>query len=146
MKEPPITFTPWTPWEDRNLLKNAHLPGVYLLALVEAGDTAPRTPVDPLSTDIVYIGEAADQTLRGRWQQFHRAAFEGKPGHTAGLRYHEIFAGEGDTGHERPLYVSAFVPEGLSRQLRSLFIHYVAGKLVWDWARKWGNAPLCNVR
>ena len=119
------------------------MPGVYLLARFDAG---PPAPTEPLSTDIVYIGEAADQSLMGRWQQFHRAAFEGKPGHSAGLRYRELFVDEGDSGAEAWLYVAAFVPEGLSRELRLLFIRHVAHRLVWEWARKWGDAPVCNTR
>jgi hypothetical protein len=42
--------------------------------------------------------------------------------------------------------VSAFVPEGLSRELRTLFILYVERKLLWDWARKWEAPPICNTR
>jgi hypothetical protein len=145
-KDPPITFTPWTIWADRNTLKNAHLPGVYLLARFDDRDGGPPAQVDPLSADIVYIGEAADQSLMGRWQQFHRAAFEGKPGHSAGLRYRQMFVDEGDSGAAASLYVSAFVPEGLSRELRLLFIHHIAHKLIWEWARKLGDAPVCNAR
>jgi len=145
-KDPPITFTPWTAWANRNTIKNAHLPGVYLLARFDGGDAGPPAQVDPLAEDIVYVGEAADQSLMGRWQQFHRAAFEGKPGHSAGLRYREMFVDDGDSAAEGSLYVSAFVPEGLSREMRLLFIRYVAHKLVWEWARQWGDAPECNVR
>ncbi|MFL5732837.1 MAG: hypothetical protein ACJ78Q_06515 [Chloroflexia bacterium] len=142
-REPPIIFTSWTRWADHNQLKNAHLPGVYLLARFDDAETPPSERADPSSGDIVYIGEVVDQSLMGRWQQFHRAAFEGKPGHSAGLRYHEMF-GEGGED-DGALYVSAFVPEGLSREMRSLFIRYVAHKLVWEWAREWGGAPVCNV-
>ncbi|MEA2575315.1 MAG: hypothetical protein QOH93_2613 [Chloroflexia bacterium] len=141
IKEPLITFTPWTSWPDRNLVKNAHLPGVYLLALFD--DVPPRA-ADPLSRDLVYIGETADNSLMHRWQQFHRAAFEGKPGHSGGLAFHEIYGDEPE--YASRLYVSAFVPEGLSRELRTLFILYVERKLLWDWARKWEAPPVCNTR
>lgn len=141
IKEPPITFTPWTAWPDRNLVKNAHLPGVYLLALF---DDAPPRGADPRSHDLVYIGETTDNSLMHRWQQFHRAAFEGKPGHSGGLAFHEIYGDEPE--YASRLYVSAFVPEGLSRELRTLFILYVERKLLWDWARKWEAPPICNTR
>ncbi len=141
IKEPAISFTPWTRWADRNLVKNAHLPGVYLLA---HWDDGPPSRVDPLSQEIVCIGETTEGSLMGRWQQFNRAAFEGKPGHSGGMVYHETF-GDGEEDAER-LYVAAFVPEGLSRELRSLFIRYVERKLVWEWARRWGSAPVCNAK
>jgi hypothetical protein len=140
-KEPTIAFTPWTAWPDRNLLKNAHLPGVYLLALF---DGVPPRDADPLSHDLVYIGATAEGSLMHRWQQFHRAAFEGKPGHSGGLLFHEIYGG--DPEYASRLYVSAFVPEGLSREMRTLFILYVERKLLWDWARKWEGLPVCSGR
>jgi hypothetical protein len=137
-KEPPVRFELWVPWREREQIKNAHLPGVYLLAHWTG---APPREVDPLAQEIIYIGETTEGSLLGRWQQFHRAAFEGKPGHTGGLRYRDIF---GDEGEE--LYVAAFVPEGLSREMRALFIRHVEARLVWEWARKWDGAPLCNVK
>lgn len=140
LKEPAITFTPWTSWADRNLVRNAHLPGIYLLALFDA---APPRSVDPLSRDLVYIGETTDGSLLHRWQQFHRAAFQGKPGHSGGLAFHELY---GDEENISRLYVSAFVPEGLSRELRGVFILYVGRKLVWEYVGKWGELPVCNAR
>jgi hypothetical protein len=75
--DPPILLTPWTPWPHRNLVKNAHLPGVYLLA---QRDAAPPPHVDPLSQDIIYIGETTEGSLTRRWQQFHRIAYPSNPG------------------------------------------------------------------
>jgi hypothetical protein len=141
IKEPPITFTPWTAWPDRKLVKNAHLPGVYLLALF---DDAPPRNADSISRELVYIGATADNSLMHRWQQFHRAAFEGKPGHSGGLTFHEIYGDESE--YTSRLYISAFVPEGLSRELRTLFILYVERKLLWEYARRWEAPPICNTR
>jgi len=138
LKDPPIHFSPWTPWEERNLLKNAHLPGVYLLLHREGG---PPSRVVPLDRDIIYIGETTDGSLVGRWQQFNRAAFQGRHGHSGGLRYRETFGDEGEW-----LYVAAFVPEGLAREMRSLYIRYVEHKLLWEWGRAAGSAPICNAR
>src|SRR4051812_39897919 len=110
MPDPPIRFSPWTPWPTRQSIPNAHLPGVYLLARF---DQPPLRRVDPLDAALVYIGEVSDSSLLGRWQQFQRAAFAGTPGHSAGLIYRDLF---GDAGES--LCVSAFVPEGLTRELR----------------------------
>ena len=136
--EPPVNFSPWMPWEHRNLVPNSHLPGVYLLAQFEAAVPA---LVDTLANEIVYIGETTDQSLQGRWQQFNRSAFSGKPGHAGGMLYHEFVGDEGQT-----LYVAAFVPQGLSRELRTVYIRHVAARLIWEWARQWDSAPICNSR
>jgi hypothetical protein len=137
-KVPPVSFTPWTPWHSRNTIRNAHLPGIYLLAHWDAG---PPSHVDSQAQAIVYIGETTDQSLLGRWQQFHRAVFDGKPGHRDGLVYRNTFGDEGET-----LHVSAFVPEGLPREMRALYIRYISHKLIWGWAQRWGSAPICNSR
>ena len=137
VKEPALSFSPWTPWAERKLVKNSHLPGVYLLAHWEE---RPPAQVDPLSQDIIYIGAATDSTLQGRWQQFHRAAFEGKPGHSGGLKYHDTF---GET--EDILHVAAFAPESLSREMRPIFLRYIERKLIWEWSVRWDGPPICNA-
>lgn len=136
--QPAISFTPWLPWDERNLVKNAHLPGIYLLA---HWDYRAPSAVDPLARAIVYIGETTDSSLMGRWQQFHRAAFEGKPGHSGGIAYNSSFGDGGET-----LYVAAFAPQSLSREMRVLFIRYVERKLIWEWALRWDGPPLCNTK
>ena len=136
--EPPVVFSPWTPWAARETLRDAHLPGVYLLALFPAG---PPPRVDPQDDAILYIGEISDNSLLGRWHQFARAAFNGTPGHAGGMVYHaEIGA------PEQELYVAAFVPQGLSRELRALYIRYVERRLVWEYARGHDVPPRCNRR
>ena len=90
---------------------------------------------------LIYIGEVHDNSLQSRWQQFHRAAFAGKPGHAGGLVYHEQLAAP-----EESLYVAAYVPEGLTRDMRALYIRYVERKLIWEYARRWAAPPLCNIK
>ena len=138
MPDPPIHFSPWTQWADRAAIRNSHLPGVYLLARFE---TPPPRQVEALAAEVVYIGEVHDNSLLGRWQQFHRAAFEGKAGHAGGLAYGDRIGDDGAS-----LYVAAFVPEGLTRAMRALYIRYVERKLVWEYASRWDAPPLCNVK
>jgi len=138
IKEPALTWSRWTAWPERNEIKNAHLPGVYLLAQWEK---APPPGVNPLAGEIAYIGGVSDNSLSSRWQQFNRAAVEGKPGHTGGLIYRDMYAGEVES-----LYVAAFAPEGLPREMRTLFIRYLENRLVWEWAKRWESAPPCNGR
>jgi hypothetical protein len=136
VREPPITFSPWTRWVEHTAIPNIHLPGVYLLAVFEA---PPPRRVDPLAEAIVCIGESSDNGLLRRLYQFGHSAFDGKPGHTGGLLYREAF---GDAGES--LYVAAFPVAHVPREVRPLFIRYVAQKLLWEWARTWGVAPVCN--
>ena len=137
-REPAVRFCPWTPWPRRNEITNSHLPGVYLLA---TWDTEPPAQTDPRSEALIYVGETTEQSLQGRWQQFDRAAFESRPGHTAGLAYRDILADDGES-----LYVATFVPEGLRRDLRTLFIRYIERRLLWEWARRHGEPPMLNTR
>lgn len=138
MADPAIRFTPWTRWADRATIRLSHLPGVYLLARWEA---PPPRQVDPLAAEMIYIGEVHDNSLLNRWQQFHRAAFAGKPGHAGGLAYGEFI---GDDGAD--LHVASFVPEGLTREMRALFIRYIERKLMWEYASHWDAPPICNVK
>ena len=59
-----MVFTAWTPWEDRDLLRGAGLPGVCLLAHFTR---VPQGLADPLAEEIVYIGETCDNSLKRRW-------------------------------------------------------------------------------
>ncbi len=141
IKEPPVVFSPWVPWAERNSIDNAHLPGLYLLA---HWDEPPPRIADPLAREVINIGGTTEGSLMGRWYQFHRSAFQGKPGHKDGMRYHQIFGD--DPQAERRLYVAAFVPEGLPRELRALFIRYTTARLLWESARRWGAPPVCNAQ
>jgi hypothetical protein len=47
--------------------------------------------VDPLVQEVVYIGETCDRSLRQRWKEFHRSAFDGKKEHSGGVTYHGLF-------------------------------------------------------
>jgi len=136
MQDPEIKFSHWTRWAKRTSLKGICSPGVYILAHF---DVASAGRASPQAEQIVYIGETCNNSLRGRWRQFNRSAFEGKSGHSGGRTYRQVFGGQGDN-----LYVTAFPVEGLDEEIRSLFIRYVERKLIWEFAQKWGTAPKCN--
>ena len=40
--------------------------------------------------------------------------------------------------------LAAFPVAHVPREVRPLFIRYVAHRLLWEWARAWGTAPVCN--
>ena len=142
IKEPNIKFTYWTKWSKRNLLPEVEFPGVYILARF---DRVPKGRANTKAKQIIYIGETCDKTLKERWYQFNRSAFNNKPGHSGGETY---FLEYGDNGYN--LYVAAFplsdeFPDSdvirdrkLAKEIRSLFIRYVERKLIWNYAKKWG--------
>lgn len=133
--EPPQTFTPWVPWQERGTIEGVQHSGVYALAHFEG---PPQGPADPLAQQIIYLGQTCSN-LRRRWRQFRRAAFEGKPGHSGGLTYRETFGDEGQR-----LYVAACPVQGLQEPLRSLYIRYLKRRLLWEYALRWRDMPKCN--
>jgi len=136
---PRIVFSSWTRWAERMTVDGIDAPGVYLLAHFKK---PPLGNADPQIQEIIYIGETCNQSLKKRWRQFHRSAFEGKEGHSGGKTYRKIFAGKDGEN----LFVAAFPVDELSDKLRPVFIRYVERKVVLDYALKWGAAPKCNKR
>jgi len=137
MNLPRVVFSKWTRWGERTRLNGIQNPGVYALARFTK---PPRGPVELRARNIIYFGETCGNSLRGRWRAFHRSAFEGNRGHSGGRTYRRRFGGKGMRG----LYVAAFPVEGLTKELRALFIRYIERKVILEYASKWGVAPKCN--
>ena len=139
MKLPKITFSAWTRWADRTTIDGIDTPGLYLLAQFK---NPPIGNADSQAQEIIYIGETCERTLRKRWDNFHRAAFQGKKNiHSGGETYREKL---GDDGNN--LFVAAFSVGESDGQLRPLFIRYVERKLILDYALEWDAAPKCNKK
>jgi hypothetical protein len=136
MKVPNVTFSHWTKWDEHTSLNGGQFPGVYLLAHFVV---TPVGKAKPQAKQIVYIGETCNNSLIGRLRQFNRSAFQGKSGHSGGSTYRQAFGCLGSN-----LYVAVFPVKGLNKELCSLFIRYVERKLIWEFGRKWGDAPKCN--
>jgi hypothetical protein len=130
-----IVFSEWVRWSDRKLLKGIEKPGIYLLAHFKS---VPRGKAKPLSKRIIYIGESCS-SLRHRWYQFERAAFEAKGGHSGGSTYRKKFGGKGTN-----LYVAASPVDGLGEELRPFFIRYAERNLIWKFVSKYSAPPKCN--
>ena len=135
---PAIVFSSWKSWAERSLLEGCQYPGVYLLAHF---DVAPSNLADPQAQQIVYIGETYDRRLIDRWRNFHRSASTGKHAHSGGSTYRELF---GDSASKLCVAALPVSLEQLTEPFRSLFIRYVERKVIWEYAWKWGSAPLCN--
>lgn len=133
---PKIKFSSWFKWNDRIKIENINSPGVYLLAKFK------RKPGGNAKLDskhIIYIGETCDNSLRGRWNAFNRAAFRGKAGHSGGLTYYNTYRDSGDD-----LYVAALAVQDMPDNLRHLFIRFIERKLIYEFALKHGSQPDIN--
>lgn len=137
MSLPKIEFSDWHPWKQRSHITSSGKPGVYMLAKFIA---VPLGNADPLDANIIYFGETC-RSLRGRWDQFDRAAFQSKRGHSGGRNYQRFY---GDVGQH--LYIAAMPVTIPDKILRSSFIRFVERKLILDFAIKYGRRPRCNLK
>ncbi len=139
--DPEIQLSHWQHWTHRTSIELVRTsPGLYVLAQF-SGEAVPIGPADPLAKQVIYIGETCDNSLMGRWQQFAGSAFKGRPGHSGGESYRREIGDQGEG-----LYVAAMPVKKLDENIRPLFIRYVERKIIWEFAKKWGKAPLCNLK
>jgi len=139
MKElPKIKFTNWVKWKNRKEIKNSDKAGVYILAKFK---DAPEEEADFLDKNIIYVGETCNNSLKGRWYQFDRSAFQSKDGHSGGWSYNDEF---GDSGDD--LYVAALDTQDIPNEIRHLFIRFVERKVILDFALKNGSKPKLNKK
>jgi hypothetical protein len=99
---PPLQFSEWYEWTNRNNYPMKDFPGVYLISITPKSDLAGKKPN---FEDVVYIGMTNSRRgLRGRWMQFFNAVL-GNGKHSGGKR---VFS---DKGHYETwsdyLYVAA---------------------------------------
>jgi len=136
MSLPKIEFSPWAQWNNRLEITDFRSPGVYILAKFK---NVPQGPGNPLDKKVIYVGETCNQSLRSRWYQFDRSAFQSKDGHSGGWNYNEEF---GDKGQD--LFVAAMPVTDVPEKLRHLFIRYVERKLILDYAVEHESQPILN--
>jgi hypothetical protein len=132
------TFSAWIPWSKRKELAGRDAAGVYALAVFESN---PPEVTDVLDQSVIYLGETCNNSLRGRLDQFHRSAFQGKDGHSGGLTYRARFRDQGEH-----LYVSAFPVTEIAEPYRSAYIRYMERHLLWHYVHRWGRRPQCNSK
>lgn len=137
MHIPKVRFTPWVKWSKRNSLINKDYPGVYLLAHF---NRIPSGRANPYTRQIVYIGETCG-SLKSRWKQFERTAFQGKEEHSGAITYRKVIGGRGNN-----LYVAAFPVDNLDKKIQPLFIRYIERKLIWNFVKKIDLTPKCNKK
>ena len=136
------SFCPWTPWRNRGEIHLANGPGVYVLAQFEE---APPTIVDPIDSQVIYIGETCSQTLLSRWYQFKRSAFARSRGHSGGCNFSVRFMNDEKGDAPEWLFVSSYAPK-IEEPRCSAYIRYLERKLMWDFVDKHGRLPICNAK
>ena len=129
-------FSRWFRWKEREEYENIECPGVYLLAHFAAG-----TPVElnPQVREVVYIGQTWKQGLRKRLRKFEKSAVTGRHAHAGGRNYHIDFG-----SMREELCVAMWGALDLNPKTGPAFIRYIERKLIWEYAREWGETPCCN--
>jgi hypothetical protein len=138
IKLPKVSFSNWIQWNKRETIQDINFPGVYLLAKFK---TVPTGRANPLHENIIYIGETC-RTLKERWVDFDRSAFQSKPGHSGGWQYQYEYPD--DTG--KNLYVTAFPVKNLDDEITPWFIRFQERKLLLDFVCKHGATYLLNQK
>jgi hypothetical protein len=130
-------FSSWYRWNDRTQIDGCRLPGIYVLANWQR---APTQAANPLSQNVIYIGETCSQSLSSRWRQFDRSARGGR-GHSGGKTAFKQF---GILGTD--LFVAALPISHPREALRNAYIRFIERKLLLDYVLRWGNLPQCNQK
>ena len=145
MKLPAIRFSNWISCDQDDPMRDFKgLPGVYLLAHFRK---PPRGRANPRAQEIVYIGETCN-SLRSRWNQFRRSAFESKGGHGGGDTYRKKFGPVRSQllKYSQRLYIAVFAPTSVNGKLRESFIRYVERKLLVEYYLFRKRMPRCNKK
>ena len=155
-----IQFSRWYKWcsirKRPAVIPNT--PGVYIIA--EKAD--PNTVPDPISENVIYIGQS--MKLRARLQAFDRTC-DGKRGHAGGRTLRASRFNNNPPGSQweslrndlsiafwRPDYdtspsvpeTSIASPENLARDLKQARIRFVEAKLLLDFVLENSQLPECN--
>jgi hypothetical protein len=140
MKMP--NFQSWVHWSNRATVKDCLKPGVYLLARF---DDKPPAIVDPLGTELIYVGETSKRTLTKRWGEFHGCAYCQKGVHSGGWTFAALFC-DNKPGPVHPwLYVTA-APVALTGPHLLAYIAFVERWLIWEHVQRYGKYPPCNKK
>lgn len=101
--------------------------------------SAPVGAADPLTKQIVYVGQTG-AALKDRWRVFDGAATgSGQHSHSGGKTYFELYRAP-----DPRLFVAAFAVGSLAEPFRRTFILYAERRLLWKFVRRWGELPRCN--
>jgi hypothetical protein len=99
--------------------------------------------VDPADERVLLVAETHDQTLAGRWYQFHRCAFKGAEGHSGGRTFYRLFANGPDSPVPGWLFVAAAgVPSG---EDPVTFTQDLKKRLLAEYEERHGLLPRCNT-
>lgn len=136
MSELLAEFTDWTPWSERKKVAPSK-PGVYLLGEFRVQPSERRPS---LQSPLIYIGETCGQSLWSRLYQFNRSGFLGKPAHSGGSTFSQMYKPEPSV---QWLFVSTAAVD-LEEPKASAYIRYLERALLWEHVQRHGAYPACN--
>lgn len=117
-------------------MRGTRSPGLYLLARFRK---TPQGHARHNERRVIYIAETSRSTISKKLREFHHTAFEGKDQHPAGRTYRRAFRDQGGS-----LHVAVSPMRDFKGTKRAAYLRYVESKLLWEYARRWGNLPRCN--
>ena len=143
--DPEISFSEWTPWSERQLLKRRDGPwlGLYLWGHFEQRPTEAERPYPALPKELIYVGETKHIDVRPLTGEHHRLA-----------HYRDTFTGDMDL---KNLYVSVGrleqFPKGYAgiearakyRKLRT-YTQYLEAKIYWEYTKRWNSPPALHYK
>jgi hypothetical protein len=136
------SFSQWVPWSERYSLKDCDHPGLYLLRRFDIETT---THPGPMDAELLYIGVTCDRTLKKRWYEFNRSAYERKNGHSGGWTFNSLYCGNQIVESHPWLYVSC-LPVYLEEPKLSAYIQFIERWLIWEHVQRYAKMPACNIK
>jgi hypothetical protein len=139
LSDPEIRFSSWVTWEQRGVFAQLTIPGVYLLAHLATTLTG---PADPLTREIVYVGETG--ALHTRLGQFNTVALAGHGNHSGARAYYKEFKFRPPLKGLSVAVLPMALDGAWNHRQGTAFRKYIERKLIWQYAAKWGDMPICN--
>jgi len=135
-------FSEWMKFSEYKKYEGRKFPGVYLVANFKR---RPSGIPDPLSSNIVYIGETTKQDLSKRLYQFSRSAFSRKTGHSGGWSYSkEYLKNKERECPPKDIYIALLPVKKSCFEESSAYIKVVERIIIWNYYQSNGFTPICN--
>jgi hypothetical protein len=141
LTEPPVTFSPWTPWQERSRLRtpDAHATmGVYLWARFSTAPDASSFPYPDLREEVIYVGETNDLNVRPLGPTRHHRV----------TNYLELFPDDPTLAqlHVAVCTVAPFRPQDAACHAWRAFTRYLEARIGWEYTKRFGRRPLLDYK
>jgi hypothetical protein len=139
LTEPPVTFSPWTPWQQRARLRTPDSTmGVYLWGRFSTPLDTSSLPYPDLGGDVIYVGETNDLNVRPLGPTRHHRV----------TNYLELFP---DDPTLAQLYVAVctiapFQPQDAACHAWRAFTRHLEARIGWEYTKRFGRRPLLDYK